>query len=259
MTSSAVVTGAAKGIGAAVSVALLQAGYAVVGIDADTERLDEFESAHPGFTSVGGDVRDEAVLDAAVMAAQRVGMLSGWVNNAGIVFVDQLHAAPRDKIDRTISINLGGVIYGARKALEAFMVARTPGAIVNISSIHGQAAFPGWSVYDAAKGGIDALTRSICAEYGHLGIRCNAVAPGAVNTEILAKQVREAPDGPESVWAEVRALSPMRRVVEPEEVAAAVTWLLSSAASSVNGQVLAVDGGALSRSMSFPEDPNLRF
>ncbi len=130
------------------------------------------------------------MLEAAVAAAAP-GSLRAWVNNAGVTFAEPLHRADPDRIERTLAINLGGAIYGSRAALAAFVDAGTAGAIVNISSIHGQAAFPGWSVYDATKGGIDALTRSICAEYGHLGIRCNAIAPGAVNTEILATLMRE--------------------------------------------------------------------
>lgn len=258
MTSVVVVTGASQGIGAAIAVVLMRRGYAVVGVGRDVEKLRAFEGEHGHFTAVIGDVRSADTLDEAVRVAETLGTMVGWVNNAGVTFTERLHEASDEAISRVLDINLHAVIRGSQRALASFLRSSTAGSIVNISSIHGQAAFAGWSVYDAAKGGMDALTRSICAEYGHLGIRCNAVAPGAVATEILDRLVDESHDA-EAFLNEVQALSPMRIIVTAEQVGESVAWLLSDAAGAVNGQILAVDGGALSRCVSSPPDPAIRF
>lgn len=258
MTRVVVVTGASQGIGAAIATVLIANGYAVVGVGRDSVKLKILENAHAGFVAVVGDIRNSATLDEAVEAAEGLGSLVGWVNNAGVTFSEPLHSASDESIERVLDTNLLAVIRGSQRALSSFLRSATPGSIVNISSIHGQAAFPGWSVYDAAKGGMDALTRSICAEYGHLGIRCNAVAPGAVSTEILDRLVDDSADADEFL-EEVRALSPMRLIVTPEQVGESVAWLISDAAGAINGQILAVDGGALSRCFGYPPDPSIRF
>lgn len=260
MTPVIVVTGASQGIGAAIATVLLAHGYSVVGVGRDAAKLNAIAHAHAHdrFTPVVGDVRNTETLDEAVAVAEGVGHLVGWVNNAGVTFTERLHEASDEAITQVLDINLLAVIRGSQRALATFIRTSTPGSIVNISSIHGQAAFAGWSVYDAAKGGMDALTRSICAEYGHLGIRCNAVAPGAVATEILDRLVDQADDSI-AFLDEVRALSPMRIVVTAEQVGESVAWLMSSAAGAINGQILAVDGGALSRCASSAPDPLLRF
>ena len=258
MTRVVVVTGASQGIGAAIATVLIAYGYAVVGVGRDSVKLKTLENAHTGFVAVVGDIRNSATLDEAVEAAEGLGSLVGWVNNAGVTFTEPLHGASDESIERVLDTNLLAVIRGSQRALSSFLRSATPGSIVNISSIHGQAAFPGWSVYDAAKGGMDALTRSICAEYGHLGIRCNAVAPGAVSTEILDRLVGDSADADEFL-EEVRALSPMRLIVTPEQVGESVAWLISDSAGAINGQILAVDGGALSRCFGYPPDPSIRF
>jgi NAD(P)-dependent dehydrogenase (short-subunit alcohol dehydrogenase family) len=258
MIGSVVVTGAGNGIGASIARHLSARWGWVIGLDVDERGLNHLATELSNFRAVVGDVCDDAALEGAVVAAESVGPLSAWVNNAGITFDRPLHLSSRAEIDRTIAINLGGTVHGCRVALGSFLRTCTAGVIVNISSIHGQAAFPGWSAYDATKGAIDALTRSVCAEYGHLGIRCNAVAPGAVNTAILQRILDEAPD-PDALLDDVRSLAPMRRVVEPDEVAQCVAWLLSPSASAVSGQVIAVDGGALARSATFPPNPHVHF
>ena len=138
------------------------------------------------------------------------------------------------------------VVYGVREALRSFLMRSVPGSIVNVSSIHGHAAFPGSGPYDAAKGGVEALTRYVCVEYGHLGIRCNAVAPGAVNTNVGRTPSKSDESG---IWPPSEALAPMQRASEPSEVAQAVLYLLSNSAIGVNGHVLAVDNGMAARSV----------
>jgi glucose 1-dehydrogenase len=159
-----------------------------------------------------------------------------------------------EDIDDVLAVDLRAVIYGVREALRSFLLRSVAGSIVNVSSVHGRTAFPSSGPYDAAKGGVEALTRYVCVEYGHLGIRCNAVAPGAVNTSMgRTATTSDAPD----IWPASNALSPMQRASEPSEVAQAILYLLSESAIAVNGHVLAVDNGMAARSYAFRPDPRV--
>jgi glucose 1-dehydrogenase len=251
------VTGAAHGIGLAIARRLATSGWAVVGVDRDASALAE---SMPGLrgTAVPGDVRDPAVLAAARDAAEGLGELRAWVNNAGVVRVAPLHLMEPETIDEVLDIDLRAVLLGTREALGSFLRHGIPGAVVNISSIHARAGFPGYGAYDAAKGGVEALTRHVCVEYGHLGIRCNAVAPGAVRTDIAAPE-RAGPGSPALRTLQASALAPMRRVSEPEEIAEAVAFLVEGPSGAVNGHVLAVDNGMSSWSFAFDPDPAVAF
>ncbi|MEJ1230112.1 MAG: SDR family oxidoreductase [Galbitalea sp.] len=169
-------------------------------------------------------------------AAEAAGRLTSWVNNAGIAVSGNLHDPHEDEVDRLFAVNLKGVYWGCAEAIQSFIASRTRGAIVNISSIHGRAAFTGWAAYDTAKGGIDALTRYVSVEYGPLGIRANAVAPGAIRTELL-ERVIAADENPERAEREMSELHPLERLGEPREIAAAVAFLLSDEASFVKRPV----------------------
>jgi NAD(P)-dependent dehydrogenase (short-subunit alcohol dehydrogenase family) len=161
----------------------------------------------------------------------------------------------RQEIDLAISVNLRGVVEGTQTALKSFLSTGVIGTIVNVSSIHARGAFPGNSIYDACKGAIEALTRNVCIEYGHLGIRCNAVAPGAVMTNMGATRRRQGVTGAPPL----AALSPMNRVSEPDEIAEIIAFLLSPASRSVNGHVLAADNGMSARVFPFPPAANVGF
>jgi NAD(P)-dependent dehydrogenase (short-subunit alcohol dehydrogenase family) len=254
MPRVAVVTGAANGIGRALTAVLLGDGWSVTGVDRDVEGLDRL----PGderFEAVAGDVRDTAVLRRAREAAEAAGELSAWVNNAGIVRLAPLHAMDLVTVDEVLDVDLRAVVVGTREALRSFLDHAVAGSIVNVSSIHGRGAFPGYGAYDVAKAGVESLTRYVCVEYGHLGIRCNAVAPGAVRTGIVTPASGAAgPPMPSDV-----ALAPMRRASEPEEIATAIRYLLSSTALAVNGHTLAVDNGMSARVFAFEPDPSVRF
>jgi len=167
-----------------------------------------------------------------------------------------LHLMGNQDIDDVLDVDLRAVVYGVREALRSFLFRSVPGSIVNVSSIHGRSGFPGSGPYDAAKGGVEALTRYVCVEYGHLGIRCNAVAPGAVNTN-MSTTVGSADDL--GIWPPSKALAPMQRASEPNEVAEAALYLLSDTAIAVNGHVLAIDNGMAARSYAFRPDPKVHF
>jgi NAD(P)-dependent dehydrogenase (short-subunit alcohol dehydrogenase family) len=128
------------------------------------------------------------------------------------------------------------------------------GAIVNISSVHGRVAYGEAAAYDVSKAGVDALTRYIAVEYGPVGIRANAIAPGGVRTPLFAAGVAESPD-PVRTEREAAWAHPLRRVAEPHEIAAVAWFLLSPEASFVSGQSIAVDGGLTARCMDFELDP----
>lgn len=254
---AAVVTGAAHGIGRGVAVRLVRAGWAVVAVDVDESPLRELEESTPSLRAVIGDVAEQLTHEEAAAVARECGRsLAAWVNNAGVPAESVLHETVAADVERILRVNLISAIFGCQQALRSFVEQRVPGAIVNISSIHARGSFPGWAVYDAAKAGVEALTRAVCIEYGHLGVRCNAVAPGAVRTRRTEARLADAAD-PAAELARIEDQSPMRVLLTPEDVTEAVVFLLSPAARHVNGHILAVDAGLAARHVTLPILPGL--
>jgi len=254
VAGSAVVTGAANGIGLAVAERLLSAGYVVVGLDRDQESLAQAGSRlGRAFLPVAGDITSDIDHRRAADAAAAQGPLRAWVNNAGIDLVAFAHeSTPAHMEDGFRALQLGPML-GMAEAVKR-MAAGGGGSIVNISSIQARAAFPGYFVYGSAKAALLQATRSIAVDYAAAGVRCNAVLPGVIETPMTYSTLPPALPREEALHHEAQ-LAPLGRVGQPAEVAAVVAFLLSNEASYVTGAEIVVDGGATARCFPYPARP----
>src|SRR6266508_1727194 len=248
---TAVVTGAAKGIGQAIAARLLDDGVHVVAVDVDESALDASRRELGGrFEPLVGDVGDWDAHELAAASAESDGELVHWVNNAGIDWVGAAHEIDAEHIERGLRVLQLGTMFGACMAVRRMLHARV-GSIVNVSSIQGIVAFPRYFVYDAAKASILMVTKSIAVDYGAHGIRCNALLPGVIETPMTYATLPPELDRDEALRREGE-LAPMLRVGQPEEMAEVVAFLLSDRASYVNGAEIVADGGAAARCFAYP-------
>jgi len=233
---TAVVTGAASGIGRATVERLVEEGATVVAVD--VRPADDLGGR---VHVVVGDVRDPAVAEQAVaQAVDRTGALHVLANVAGILRTARTHEHPLDMWEQVLAVNLTGTFLACKAAIPALLDAGG-GAIVNTASTAALSGHPWAAAYSASKGGVLAFTKVLAVEYGRDGIRSNCVCPGSIDTPITEDFV--FPDGVDTrLITRCMALDKPRG---PETVAAAIAFLASADAAHVNGESLRVDGGTL--------------
>lgn len=244
----AVVTGAARGMGACFARGLANQGVHVIGVDLDQDTLEKsFDLARQdGSLLAGGtgsltamrcDVSDrDSVFKVAADTRARFGRLDIWISNAGIFPQTPITGVTPDEVERTFGVNVDGVIFGAQAAAENMP---DGGVIINMASVAAFRVRPGRPIYAATKAAVHNLTQSMAVELGHQRIRVNALAPGFIDTE-MTNWVKHNPQ------AMAKALStiPLGCIGTPEQVFNALLFLVSDAASYVSGQTLGVDGGS---------------
>jgi len=236
------VTGAASGIGRACALAFAREGATVVLVDRDADGLDTLDAAiGERALVVPTDVTDRLAVDAAHDAALvRFGRIDIAFNNAGVIApIAPLHELDEAHWDAVTGVNLKGVWLCMRAQLR-HMTAAGGGVIVNTSSAAGLVGAPGTAAYTATKHGVLGLTRTAALEYAPRGIRINAVAPGTVDSPMMATFATHADPFADAL---VRRPSPLGRNAHPDEVADAVLWLASARSTFATGSTLVVDGG----------------
>ncbi len=248
MKKHAVITGGGSGIGAAVARRLLEDGLRVTLMGRSLERLQAQQAALKGEVAIQVcDVGDEASVNAAFSAiVAAVGPVDILVNNAGQVETAPLVKTSLQTWQRLLNVNLTGTFLCSRAVLPG-MSERGFGRIVNVASTAALKGYAYVAAYCAAKHGVLGLTRALALEMARKGVTVNAVCPGYTETEIVAQAVHTivAKTGrtAEAARAELAAANPQGRLIQPEEVAAAVAWLTRSDSASISGQAIAVAGG----------------
>lgn len=239
---TAIVTGAGAGIGAACAQAFAGAGWNLVLIDRDEDRLERCarecgERAH----ALAGDVARREVNQAAVALAQeRFGRLDAAVANAGVNLARSIDDTTDEDVERLLDVNLRAIIYLAQAAHAA--LARVSGSLVVMASKTGLVAQPDSPVYCATKGAAVQLARALALDWAPEGIRVNAVCPGIVDTPMLETFLEQLPDTARA-REQFATAQPLGRLARPAECAAAALFLASDAASFITGVALPVDGG----------------
>lgn len=249
----AVVTGGSRGIGRACALALAEAGADVAVTARSVDQLAEVAEAAESFgrraLAVPCDVRDPTAIAAAIAQVETaLGAVDILVNNAGITAGTKFTEMDAEQWAQILAVNLDAAMHFCQRTIGG-MAARRWGRVVNIASLAARTGLRYSAAYNASKHGLLGLSRSLAIEYARTGVTVNTVCPGWVATEMaenaIAAIVARTGRTPEQALAELLAPVPQGRLIEPEEVAAAVVFLTSDAARGITGQALNVDGGTL--------------
>ena len=244
----AIVSGGGTGIGAATAALFRREGADVAITGRRAEPLEQVAAA-TGAVAIPGDTSSGAAVEAAIRSTiERFGGLDVVIANAGVGFGGAAGEGSDDDWGRTLDVNLTGAMQLVRAALP-HLVQRPGAAIVAVASVSGLVSTPRSAAYEVSKAGLLALVRSVALDYGPLGVRCNAVCPGWIRTEMGDRAVEEIAAERAITLDEAYALLnepvPLRRAGRPEEVATCCAFLASDEASYVNGTALVVDGGGM--------------
>ena len=237
-----IVTGAGSGIGRASAIRFAEEGARVTCVDIDREAV--VATAHDigdvAF-AVAADVADPAQVKAYTDGTvDRWGRVDVAFNNAGVNIPGVFHEVPDEVIDRTLNVNVKGCIYGCRYAIP-HMLRQGGGSLINTTSVNGLVAEPFLAIYATSKGAIVMLSKGIALDYAKQGIRCNAIAPGWVDTPINYAHA-EMLGGLSEVYATIDSFQPIGRPGEPREIANVALFLASDESSFVTGSVVVADG-----------------
>jgi NAD(P)-dependent dehydrogenase (short-subunit alcohol dehydrogenase family) len=239
------VTGAAMGIGRATAQQFAREGASVALVDRDREALDQAVAELKGsgrVASFEADVADAVAVDRAVTACVAAfGGLDILVNNAGVHFARAIDEYRPEEIDQLLDVNLKGALHAVRSALPSLRRAR--GVIVSVSSMTGLVGQDRGAVYVATKGALISLTKALALELARDGIRVNCVCPAGVDTHLMRSWAATLPD-PEAVLRDQAAMHLTSRLAHADEIASAILFLASPAASFITGITLPVEGGA---------------
>lgn len=236
----ALVTGGRGGIGKAIATRLHEEGARV--FTAQRSQDPDFESIPANFSEPSSPAHVVSEL------IEKAGQLDVLINNAGIMQEARIEDMSPEDWHRNLMINLTAPFLTIKAALPHMRATR--GSIVNIGSIEGIGCNPHHAAYSAAKAGLHGLTRAVAVDHGDEGIRCNAVAPGWIDTELNLDYVRQSA-APEKFGKAIADLHPLKRTGHPEDVAALVAFLAAEESSFITGQVYSVDGGRMTK-LSLP-------
>jgi len=247
---SVIVTGGASGMGAACVSEFVACGAFVTIVDRNAEGAEKVAQAcsefghHPAV--IAGDVADSEFCHSVVRdVLEAQGQLDILVNAAGTIHRANSLGTSDEDWRRVMSVNIDGMFYLCRAALQPMTSARS-GVIVNFGSIWGGVGSSGSTAYCVSKGAVHQLTRALALDHVEQGIRVNAVAPGEVNTPMLASE-RSSPPTAKDLQALADATIPMKRLADPSEIAKVVLFLASDSASYMTGEIVHVDAGYTAR------------